>query len=117
MLAIKSVLKKSDPVATLVFDEIDAGISGQAAEKVSEALEKLSKDKQVVCITHLPQIASKADHHIYISKEIDNEKTVVSARYLSEDDKVHAIAELFSGEIIPSEGLYTAKQFRTQARG
>ena len=117
MLAIKSVLKKSDPVATLVFDEIDAGISGQAAEKVSEALEKLSKDKQVICITHLPQIASKADHHIYISKKIDNEKTVVSARYLSEDEKVNAIAELFSGEIIPSEGLNTAKQFRTQARG
>ena len=117
MLAIKSVLKKSDPVPTLVFDEIDAGISGQAAEKVSEALEKLSKDKQVICITHLPQIASKADHHIYISKEIGNEKTVVSARYLSEDEKVHAIAELFSGEIIPSEGLNTAKQFRTQARG
>jgi len=117
MLAIKSVLKKSDPVPTLVFDEIDAGISGQAAEKVSEALEKLSKDKQVICITHLPQIASKADHHIYISKKIDNEKTVVSARYLSEDEKVHAIAELFSGEIIPSEGLNTAKQFRTQARG
>ena len=117
MLAIKSVLKKSDPVPTLVFDEIDAGISGQAAEKVSEALEKLSKDKQVICITHLPQIASKADHHIYISKEIDNEKTVVRARYLSEDEKVHAIAELFSGEIIPSEGLNTAKQFRTQARG
>ena len=60
---------------------------------------------------------SKADHHIYISKKIDNEKTVVSARYLSEDEKVHAIAELFSGEIIPSEGLNTAKQFRTQARG
>ena len=117
MLAIKSVLKKSDPVPTLVFDEIDAGISGQAAEKVSEALEKLSKDKQVICITHLPQIASKADHHIYISKKIDNEKTVVSARYLSEDEKVNAIAELFSGEIIPSEGLNTAKQFRTQARG
>ena len=117
MLSIKSVLKKSDPVATLVFDEIDAGISGQAAEKVSEALEKLSKDKQVICITHLPQIASKADHHIYISKKIDNEKTVVSARYLSEDEKVNAIAELFSGEIIPSEGLNTAKQFRTQARG
>ena len=117
MLAIKSVLKKSDPVATLVFDEIDAGISGQAAEKVSEALEKLSKDKQVICITHLPQIASKADHHIYISKKIDNEKTVVSARYLSEDEKVNAIAELFSGEIIPSEGLNTAKQFITQARG
>ena len=101
----------------LPFEQRAKKLALAKAEKVSEALEKLSKDKQVICITHLPQIASKADHHIYISKEIGNEKTVVSARYLSEDEKVHAIAELFSGEIIPSEGLNTAKQFRTQARG
>ena len=70
MLAIKSVLKKSDPVETLIFDEIDTGISGQAAEKVGETLKKLSQDKQVICITHLPQIASKADHHLFIHKKI-----------------------------------------------
>jgi len=117
MLAIKSVLKKSDPVGTLVFDEIDTGISGKAAEKVSEALSSLSKEKQVICITHLPQIASKADHHLYVSKKISNDQTEVLARYLSEKEKVQAIAELFSGDIVSSESISSAKQFRTEARG
>ena len=117
MLAIKSVLKKSDPVGTLVFDEIDTGISGQAAEKVSEALSSLSKEKQVICITHLPQIASKADHHLYVSKNISNDQTEVLARYLSEKEKVQAIAELFSGDTVTSQAITSAKQFRTEARG
>ena len=117
MLAIKSVLKKSDPVGTLVFDEIDTGISGQAAEKVSEALSSLSKEKQVICITHLPQIASKADHHLYISKNISNDQTEVVANYLSEKEKVQAIAELFSGDTVTSQAITSAKQFRTEARG
>jgi DNA repair protein RecN (Recombination protein N) len=117
MLAIKSVLKKYDPVDTLIFDEIDSGISGQAAEKVSEALEKLSKDKQVICITHLPQIASRADHHLYIHKSIHEEKTSVTARYLNDEEKLKAIAELFSGEIVTREGLTSAQQFMDQVRG
>ena len=117
MLAIKSVLKKSDPVETLVFDEIDTGISGQAAEKVSEALSSLSKEKQVICITHLPQIASKADHHLYVSKNISNDQTEVVANYLSEKEKVQAIAELFSGDTVTSQAITSAQQFRTEARG
>ncbi len=117
MLAIKSVLKKSDPVETLIFDEIDSGISGQAAEKVGDALKKLSQEKQVICITHLPQIASRAKHHIYIHKTITNEQTEVDARYLNDEEKIQAIAELFSGEIVPTEGITSAQQFRNQARG
>tara|TARA_Y100000590_G_scaffold14828_1_gene17797 strand:+ start:12231 stop:13877 length:1647 start_codon:yes stop_codon:yes gene_type:complete len=117
MLAIKSVLKKSDPVETLIFDEIDSGISGRAAEKVAEALADLSTEKQVICITHLPQIATKADHHIYVHKSIKNEQTDVMVRYLTESEKVEAIAELFSGESISVEGISSAKRFRSQARG
>ena len=117
MLAIKSVLKKSDPVETLIFDEIDSGISGQAAEKVAEALADLSTEKQVICITHLPQIASKADHHIYVHKSIKNEQTDVMVRYLTESEKIEAIAELFSGESISVEGISSAKRFKSQARG
>ena len=117
MLAIKSVLKKSDPVDTLIFDEIDTGISGQAAEKVGEALKKLSHDKQVICITHLPQIASKADHHVFIHKKIKNEQTEVVARYLNNTEKIQAIAELFSGENMPKERIKSSQQFIDQARG
>ena len=111
MLAIKSVLKKSDPVETLVFDEIDSGLSGQAAEKVAEALLKLSKEKQVICITHLPQIALRANHHLYIHKKTINEQTSVNAVYLDDKEKVQAIAELFSGERVTTEGLNFSKKF------
>ena len=117
MLGIKSVLKKYDPVETLIFDEIDSGISGQAAEKVSEALEKLSTDKQVICITHLPQIASRADHHLYIDKTMKEDKTSVNARYLNHEEKLTAIAKLFSGDTVTKEGITSAQQFMDQARG
>ena len=117
MLAIKSVLKKSDPVETLVFDEIDSGLSGQAADKVAEALLKLSKDKQVICITHLPQIALRANHHLYIQKKTINEQTSVNAVYLDDKEKVQAIAELFSGERVTAEGLTSTKKFMDQALG
>ena len=117
MLAIKSVLKKSDPVETLIFDEIDTGISGQAAEKVGETLKKLSRDKQVICITHLPQIASKADHHLFIHKKIKNEQTEVVARYLNNNEKIQAIAELFSGENVPIKKIKSLQKFTDQARG
>ena len=95
MLAIKTVLKNFDPVSTLIFDEIDSGISGDAAEKVGQALLKLSNDKQVFCITHLPQIASKAKNHLYVYKEVSKSKTRVIAKYLNEKDKINAIAELY----------------------
>ena len=117
MLAIKSVLKKSDPVETLIFDEIDTGISGQAAEKVGETLKKLSRDKQVICITHLPQIASIADHHLFIHKKIKNEQTEVVARYLNNNEKIQAIAELFSGENVPIKKIKSLQKFTDQARG
>ncbi|MDG2366223.1 MAG: DNA repair protein RecN [Candidatus Marinimicrobia bacterium] len=116
MLAIKSVLKKSDPVETLIFDEIDSGISGQAAEKVALSLEALAKNKQVLCITHLPQIASRAHHHIYISKKINNNQTDVVLNYLKEEEKLEAIAGLFSGENISFESISTVKEFREKAR-
>ena len=117
MLAIKTVLKKSDPVETLIFDEIDSGISGDAADKVAMALKLLAKNKQVLCITHLPQIAARADHHIHVNKKIKNNQTHVNAIYLSEEEKLEAIAQLFSGENISAENISSAKQFRTQAHG
>ena len=98
MLSIKSVFKDQDPVDTLIFDEIDAGISGEAAEKVAKALKKLSTEKQVICITHLPQIASLADNHLYVGKKVIDDKTHVSATYLNDKEKIEAVAKLFSGE-------------------
>ncbi len=82
MLAIKTVFQNNDPVQTMVFDEIDSGISGDAAEKVAESLVNLSKNKQVICITHLPQISQKAEYHLHVTKKFENGETVVFAEYI-----------------------------------
>ena len=100
MLAIKTVFQDLDPVQTLVFDEIDSGISGKAAEKVAEQLVKLSKSKQVFCITHLSQIARSADHHLHIVKSVKNGQTFVKANYLNELESPKLILELFTGKEI-----------------
>lgn len=117
MLAIKSVLQADDPVETLIFDEIDSGISGQAAEKVADSLHRLAEQKQVICITHLPQIASHADHHLYVQKRVSGQQTEVCFKYLSPPEKVEAIAELFSGAVVTNETLSSARKFLELARG
>ena len=117
MLAIKTVLKDFDPVSTLIFDEIDSGISGDAAEKVGQALLKLSKDKQVFCITHLPQIASKAKNHLYVYKKVSKSKTRVSAKYLNEKDKINAIAELYGNNSKAYASISTTKGSSSETYG
>ena len=97
MLAIKTVFQKMDPINTLVFDEIDSGISGSSAEKVGELLLKLSKTKQVFCITHLSQIARKANHHLNIQKLIKDNQTFVKVNYLTKDESYNLIQEQFLG--------------------
>ena len=98
MLAIKTVFQNNDPIDSLVFDEIDSGISGVAAEKVANSLVNLAKAKQVICITHLPQIAQSAMYHLHISKSVENGKTVVTANYLNGDERKRAIFQLSTGE-------------------
>jgi len=98
MLAIKTIFQNLDPVKTLIFDEIDTGISGMAAKKVSNHLLDLSKSKQVICITHLSQIAFNADNHLHISKDTEGESTFVKVQYLNENERSKVIKSLFHGE-------------------
>ena len=99
MLAIKTVFQDKNPVSTLIFDEIDTGISGETAQKVSKHLKKLSKYKQVICITHLPQIAISADNHLHVTKSVINSNsTSVKAEYLTGDFSRNVIKNLFVGE-------------------
>ncbi len=100
MLAFKSILSDVDKIETLIFDEIDTGISGRAAQTVGEKLSAISKEKQVICITHLPQIASFADEHFYIEKNVENERTYTSIEKLDKTSKKNEIARLISGTII-----------------
>jgi len=98
MLAIKTVFQKYDPVDTLVFDEIDSGISGNAADKVGQSLYNLAQTKQVICITHLPQIARLATNHLHITKSVNEGVTSVNAEYLNDYDKSIVINQLTSSK-------------------
>lgn len=99
MLAIKRVLADTDEVPIMIFDEIDTGISGLAANSVSEKLKAISKKHQVICVTHLANIAANADYNYYISKEVKNEKTETNIRRLSEEETIKEIARISSGNI------------------
>ena len=99
MLAIKTVIANSDKVPVLIFDEIDTGISGKAANKVAEKLSKISKNHQILCISHLPSIAAVADYNYFINKSIQNERTITTIKKLEETEIIHEIARISSGEI------------------
>ena len=99
MLAIKDVLAKTDEIPILVFDEIDTGISGKAANSVAEKLCDISKEHQVLCISHLPNIAAYADYNYFISKNVKNERTNTNVKLLNEKEVINEIARISSGEI------------------
>ena len=99
MLAIKKVLAEADNIPVLVFDEIDTGISGKAAKSVAEKMKSISKNHQVLCISHLAPIAAMADYNYYISKEIDNNRTSTKIKMLNEDEVLREIARISSGEV------------------
>lgn len=105
MLAFKKILSDVDKIETMIFDEIDTGISGRAAQVVGEKLAEMTKHKQLICITHLPQIAAFADNHYYIEKNVENERTFTSIRNLSYQDRQEEIARLISGKIITEKTL------------
>ena len=115
MLAIKAVLAEKDAVDTLIFDEIDAGISGRTAWRVSEKLSRLSEAHQVICITHLPQIAAMADSHFVIEKETDGSSTQTEIRKLSEEGTKEELARLLGADSLSEKALENAGELRKQA--
>lgn len=115
MLAIKTVLADSDDIGTLIFDEIDTGISGRTAQKVSEKLAIIAKSHQVICITHLPQIAAMADCHYEIAKAADSGKTTTVIRALSREEMVAELARLLGGAEITDTVLQNAKEMKELA--
>ena len=116
MLAIKSIMARTDDVDTLIFDEIDTGISGRTAQKVAELLGKISKDRQVICISHLPQIVSMADTHFLIEKDADQNGTHTDIFMLNEEDSVKEIARMLGGKEINDLVLENARQMKKMAR-
>jgi len=98
MLAIKTVMSTSDRIPVLIFDEIDTGIGGMLAKKVGQSLRALSKTHQVLCISHLHQIASLADHHFHVYKEASGERTVTRVTKLREHERIEEIARMLGGD-------------------
>ncbi len=98
MLALKTVLATASPVPTLVFDEIDAGLGGRTAHFVGEKLARLSQHFQIICVTHLPQIASRAQHHLLIEKQVEGDTTRVIVSALRDEERVREIARMLTGE-------------------
>ena len=116
MLAIKTVLAETDQVPTLIFDEIDTGISGRTAQMVSEKLRILSKCRQVICITHLPQIAAMADQHFEIRKSASDGRTATSIRALDREAMVDELARLLGGAEITETVRQNAEEMKKLAK-
>lgn len=115
MLAIKTVLAKRDAIDTLIFDEIDSGISGKTAWRVSEKLGELGKAHQIICITHLPQIAAMADSHYLISKKVEAGSTVSGIDQLKEEDMIVELARMVGADEIADSATEHARNMRLQA--
>jgi len=110
MLCVKSLVAEKMDLPTLIFDEIDTGISGEAAKQVGIIMKKLAANRQVICITHQPQIAGKADAHFFVYKELVNEKVKTNIRQLSTDERITAIAQMLSGEKPTAAALENARE-------
>lgn len=116
MLSIKTVLADTEGVSTLIFDEIDSGISGRTAEKVGEKLQKIAKNHQVILITHLPQIAAKADHHFLIEKTVENGVTHTGIHPLEEKESIEELARLLGGDEISEASLENARELKAKSK-
>jgi len=115
MLAIKAVLADVDQIDTLIFDEIDTGISGRTAQKVSEKLNYIGRSHQVICITHLPQIAAMADNHYRIEKSVVNGRTVTHIDHLTTEQEINELARILGGAVITDTVLESAREMKELA--
>jgi len=110
MLALKSILNRGQLIGTIIFDEIDTGVSGQVATSIGAKMQEISGYKQVLCITHLPQVASFAQYHIHVSKVDSDGRTTTQVNYLEGDARVHEIAVMMSDENVTEASLSNARE-------
>lgn len=115
MLALKNVIAEKDCIGTLIFDEIDTGVSGRAAQKIGIKLKQISRRRQVLCVTHLAQMAVMADNHLLIEKNIQGDRTVTTVRTLDHEQRKYEIARIMGGENITELMLENAEQYLKDA--
>lgn len=114
MLALKTILHRGQYVSTIIFDEIDTGVSGQVASSIGSKMKDISQDKQVLCITHLPQVASLADYHLHVSKNEKNGRTITQVKELTVEERELEIARMLSSDNITESALLNAKHLLMQ---
>ncbi|MDH4615896.1 DNA repair protein RecN [Brevibacillus sp. AY1] len=117
MLAIKTILAGTDQVETLIFDEVDTGVSGRAAQAIAEKLARVASKRQVLCITHLPQVASLADAHFLIKKEMSEDETMTRVERLNDDDRVIELARMLGGAEVTTKTKEHAREMILLGRG
>lgn len=115
MLALKNAIAEKDSIGTLIFDEIDTGVSGRAAQKIGIKLKQISRLRQVLCVTHLAQMAVMADNHLLIEKNIQGDRTVTTVRTLDHEQRKYEIARIMGGENITELMLENAEQYLKDA--
>ena len=108
MLAIKSIL--AEGADTLIFDEVDTGVSGNAAHKIAKKLKELSKGKQVICVSHQPQLAAIADNHVKITKGQKEDRTVTTLKVLLQDERISEVARIIDGDDFTETAVAHAKE-------
>jgi len=116
MLALKGALMTSDPVPTYIFDEVDTGIGGRVADVVGRKIREVSQGRQVLCITHLPQVASYADHHVLVEKHQRANRTTSSLRPLDPEQRTMEIARMLGGSTITRKTLEHAEEMIAKSR-
>lgn len=116
MLAMKNVLTAGEPVGTLIFDEIDTGVSGRAAQKIARKLAAIAAQKQTLCVTHLPQIAAMGDNHLLIAKSVRDDRSYTEVAPLAREDRVCEIARMISGDDITETTRRSAQELLDAAR-
>ena len=109
MLALQKLVSEKRDLPTILFDEIDTGVSGEVAQKIGVLLKQMGAKVQLIAISHLPQVAAKAEHHLFVSKELENKKMKTNVEYLYEQDRINEIARLMSGEKITDAAKLNAQ--------
>jgi len=116
MLSMKNVLADRDDIDTLIFDEVDTGVSGRAAQKIGRKLAQVSKGRQVICVTHLAQVAAFADNHLLIQKQVEEGRTYTRVRELCQEERVEELSRIISGDNITSTALENARELLEHAQ-
>lgn len=114
MLALKTVLLEKSSLETIIFDEVDTGVSGKVAYAIGQKMQRIANTKQVLCITHLPQVAAFASHHLYVSKYIENKDTKTRVSLLNENQRIEEIAKMLSGDLVSEQALQQAQNLIEQ---